>query len=513
MSTKNRDVQAAWHYHNGTKHPNGSLMNRWHSYDPADNPLPFKIYTELGPISLVLDASPTGVSALSAISIVSATASEKRIPDLSTLTWLLWFSAGVTKKITYPWGEMLFRAAACTGALYHIELYVVSGDIPGLSAGVYHFAPHDVSLRRLRSGDFRGQLIEASGNEAHITKAPLVIVYTDVFWRNAVKYQVREYRHAFWDSGTMLAHTLAIAAAHQLPATLVEGFVDDTVNRLLDLDTEREAALALLPIGYDPVSEIRTLPEMLPLNLETVPISDTEIVYPAITAFHEASSLTSPDEAAAWRGEMPRLAMTEATGQIVPLKPYAEDQMPKDSIEEVIMRRGSTRRFAQVSITFEELSTILQEASRGVPADFLLSPGATLNVVYLIVNAVENLIPGAYVYYREREALELLKPGDFRERAGLLGLQQALPFDASVDIFLMADLHRVLERLGNRGYRAAQLDASITAGRIYLAAYALGLGATGLTFFDDMVTDFFSPHGQNKSTMFCIAIGRKASRQ
>jgi hypothetical protein len=42
---------------------------------------------------------------------------------------------------------------------------------------------------------------------------------------------------------------------------------------------------------------------------------------------------------------------------------------------------------------------------------------------------------------------------------------------------------------------------------LYLAAYALGLGATGLTFFDDDVTDFFSPHASGKSVMFLVAAG------
>ena len=47
---------------------------------------------------------------------------------------------------------------------------------------------------------------------------------------------------------------------------------------------------------------------------------------------------------------------------------------------------------------------------------------------------------------------------------------------------------------------------------MYLAAYALGLGATGLTFFDDEVTRFFSPHAQGKSVMFLIALGNPARR-
>ena len=66
----------------------------------------------------------------------------------------------------------------------------------------------------------------------------------------------------------------------------------------------------------------------------------------------------------------------------------------------------------------------------------------------------------------------------------------------------------VLARFGNRGYRAAQLEAAIRGGRLYLGAYALGLGATGLTFFDDDVTAFFSPHAAGKSVMFLMAVGR-----
>jgi hypothetical protein len=77
----------------------------------------------------------------------------------------------------------------------------------------------------------------------------------------------------------------------------------------------------------------------------------------------------------------------------------------------------------------------------------------------------------------------------------------------------LADLPPILERLGNRGYRAAQLEAAIRAGKIYLAAYAQRLGATGLTFYDDEVTAFFSPHAAGKSVMFLMALGQPARRR
>jgi SagB-type dehydrogenase family enzyme len=145
-----------------------------------------------------------------------------------------------------------------------------------------------------------------------------------------------------------------------------------------------------------------------------------------------------------------------------------------------------------------------------VPADFLDPVGSQLNHLYLIVHAVEGVEPGAYVFYRGRGLLELLKSGDFRSQAGDLGLQQALPADAAVAVFFLADLRPILQRYGNRGYRAVQLEAGIIGGKLYLAAYAQHLGATGLTFFDDDVTAFFSPHAQGKSAMFLVALGQSA---
>ena len=510
--THNRDVSAAWDYHNGTKHPGGHLMDRWHHFDPMRQPLLFKVYADLEPIPLAVDDSSSGVPALDAIS-EDVSPAATRIPDLDTLSKVLHYSAGVTKRISYPWGEMSFRAAACTGALYHIELYVVCGDLPGLEAGVYHFDPGDSALRRLRSGDHRRTLVDATGDEPSVAAAPAIIVYTDVVWRNACKYQAREYRHAFWDSGTILANTLAIAAAHDLPAKVVAGFADEQVNRLLDLDTQREMALALVPLGYAPGSTAGQPPEAGALSLKTLPISDHEIEFPAIVEMHDASSLASPQEASAWRGGSPTAHTPAPVGKVFPLAPYTEADMAENSIETVILRRGSARRFAEVPIAFTELSIALDRATRGVPADFLGPAGATLNDVYLIVNAVEGLPSGTYLFHRDRRALELLREGDFRREAGHLGLGQALPADAGVNIYLMSDLAPVLERFGNRGYGAAQLDASITAGRLYLAAYAQRLGATGLTFYDDDVTDFFSPHASGKSVMFLVALGKRARRR
>src|SRR5205809_3490582 len=108
---RNRNVSDAWEYHNETKHSPESVRRNVHFMDWANQPLLFKIYPDLEPIPLPRDMPQTGVAALSAIA-TPAVPDRDVAADLRGLTSLLHFSAGITRRR----GEILFRAAACTGA-------------------------------------------------------------------------------------------------------------------------------------------------------------------------------------------------------------------------------------------------------------------------------------------------------------------------------------------------------------------------------------------------------------
>jgi len=520
--TENLKVEAAWAYHNGTKHSYQSVRSSRHSLDFSNQPIPFKIYKTLEPIPLPRELTAVTMPALRAIAGSPAGMAGDCIPDLPAIAMLLYLSAGITRERRVGDWEYQFRAAACTGALYHIELYLVCGDLAGLPAGLYHFGVHDFALRRIREGDYRSVLVEATGGEHAVAAAPAVVICTSTYWRNAWKYQARAYRHSFWDSGTILANLLAAAAGLGVPARIVLGFADAAVNQLLDVDSDHEASLAVVPLGRTTNSPSGDAPAAPPLHLDTVPLSQFEVDYPAIRTMHAASSLASSEEAARWRGAGPLGDPPPASGRMVPLQPLGDADAPADSVTEVIQRRGSTRSFARKPLTLAQLSTMLDRATREIPADFLDPPGATLITPYVIVHAVEDLAPGAYVYHRSERALELLREGNFRKEAGYLGLQQELPGDASANVYCLINLDPVLARYGNRGYRAAQLEGGIIGGKLYLAAYAQRIGATGLTFYDDDVTAFFSPHAApkesgvlrtGKSVLFLTAVGHPARRR
>ncbi len=355
----NRNPEAAWTYHDATKHSYTSIHTNPHFMDWSNQPLPFKIYPTLEPMRLPGELRQTGVAALSAIA-ESVPPHTNASPDLEAVAQLLYLSAGITRKRSYPGGEIYFRAAACTGALYEVyfraaactgalyevELYLICGGLANLDAGVYHFAPAEFGLRQLRAGDYRRVLLEATASEPAIAHAPLTIVCTCTYWRNAWKYQARTYRHFGWDNGTLLANLLAVATALGLPARVACGFVDASVNRLLDVDPQREVAFSLVALGHAAALPPPAPAEISPLHLDTVPLSQREVDYPLMREMHAASSLDSPEEVETWRGHTPATDMPPPAGPTIQLLPLSDVEIPRDPIEQVIQRRGSTRKFA-----------------------------------------------------------------------------------------------------------------------------------------------------------------------
>ena len=558
----NKHTRSAYNYHEATKHSEISLMTQRHYLDFNNRPIPFKIYTTdfpryplpsdlprplLDAITSISDTNPkvsdTGrdLKTLNYLSNISSSPDKSLEVDIKDLAEVLFFSAGITRAIKYDSTTYYMRAASATGALYPIELYVVCCDIPpDLRAGVYHFNPADFSLTQIRDGDYRQQLSATTADSRIVLESPISLILTSFAWRNAWKYQSRSYRHWFWDSGVIVANLLATTKAMGLASGLYMGFIDDTVNRLLCLESHKEATIAIGTISRGErehtlsndllsgqlESEIEIeIPDMSIPNIRPLSKGD-EIDYPEIWTLHEASKLFSKEEVKEWTNRINyngKFFVSESNGKDSsasapgllnrqPLLLTNQNQQPNNipDLADVILRRGSTRKFAMAPVPLSTLSTILHSSTRGIPIDFLQKKDHSLIDIYLISNNIQDLPPGGYFFNRKHRSLDMIKMNVSRQMSGYLCLGQSLFSQASAVLFLMTDLQKVLEALGNRGYRASQFEAGIIAGKIYLAAYAQGIGASGSTFFDDAVTEFFSPHAANKSTMIVVGIGKAA---
>jgi SagB-type dehydrogenase family enzyme len=502
-------------YHQATKHSRTSVRSDHHTLDWANKPFLFKVYPDAPSVPLPREVPPPALPVLEAVARGAGSTGRGPV-DVLALAQLLFFSAGLTKRKVHAGGETHhFRAAASTGALYQTEVYVVAGAVAGLEPGVYHFCPGDFALRRLRAGDHRTALAEATGRGDLVADAPATAILTAIHWRNTWKYRARAFRHFFWDAGTLLANLLATAAASDVSARILLGFADPLVNALLGIDAEREGSLALVPLGRG-AGPAPPSPPAPPLDLPSVPLSPHEVTYPLVCLTYEASAL--PDGAAArvWLAHPgPRArgsGRPAATGSDPAGPAPGPRSAPSRALGETILRRGSTREFCREPIAGAQLAAILDAALRPLPLD-LEQTDPNLVETYLLVHAVEGLASGAYVWDPGARAPRLLRTGAFRSEGGVLCLEQPLGADASAVAFFLSDLDTVLARWGSRGYRAVNLAAGLLGGRLYLGAYGLGLGATGLTFYDDDVVQFFGPDAAGKEAIFVTAIGSAARRR
>ena len=157
------------------------------------------------------------------------------------------------------------------------------------------------------------------------------------------------------------------------------------------------------------------------------------------------------------------------------------------------------------------VGTVLDRALGGVPGDWNGGRADGLATVepYVLTTGVEDVPDGTYRYDIDEAALARIGPCD-RETTTHLALDQPWAGEAHVNVYLMADIDAIVDQLGNRGYRLAQFEAGITMGRLYLATYAhRALGGTGLTFYDDVVTEHLGP---GSGTPMCLfAFGRASN--
>jgi nitroreductase len=168
---------------------------------------------------------------------------------------------------------------------------------------------------------------------------------------------------------------------------------------------------------------------------------------------------------------------------------------------DAIRRRRSVRRYAQAPLPADGLRELLTWSEAPIPAD---APSVVRQVV--TVAAVEGLEPG--IYDAELRLLAARDEQDLRSAVGFAAMEQEHPRDAAVNVFQVGDIDPIVERLGPRGYRWAQLEAGIRAGRLQVGAFMYGWGAAASTFFDDEVSKLLDTQD---SPLLMVAIGPRGS--
>ena len=162
--------------------------------------------------------------------------------SLQQVAQLLWAAQGSN----HPTG---LRTAPSAGALYPLDVLLVTGKVTGLDEGVYRYHPTQHALELHHRGDPRARLARAAYGQSWLAGAAAVLVVTASYERTTRKYGERGRRYVHIEVGHAAQNALLQAAALGLGAGVVGAFDDDAVARLLDLPAS-EHPLYLLPVGW-----------------------------------------------------------------------------------------------------------------------------------------------------------------------------------------------------------------------------------------------------------------------
>jgi SagB-type dehydrogenase family enzyme len=481
----------AWReYHDFTKHSHESLRRTQHFLDWANMPNPFRHYEGVPVFDLPADPPAPQISAFDVLAGKTGDTSAR--DAAAFLSQLMFYSASISasKRVPSTGYTYALRVNPSSGNLHPTEFHFCTRGLVDWADGLYHYRPSSHMAEQRAIGDFAGRMADPS--------APLVFVLTAIAWREAWKYRDRAYRYCLHDLGHAW-QSLALAARSVGCDTFARGhFSDDRISESCLLSQDEWPTLIL---------ELRgpTVPLGSPHPQETILVggqpnrlSDSQVPYPQINEIHAATKLLV---------ECPVASVTQADPSArgeLRLPPPAHTNR---SFGEVVRSRRSALDFkgGVESISLPQLAAILASTAQPLFADFA---SARFVQLYLYVHRVEGLPPGVYRHWPEHAELEKIKEGDQRQVAAALSLGQDLAANACVTFSMIGDFERATRLHGDRGYRYVHFEAGAIGQRMYLAAEALGLRATGIgAFFDEQVNQYLSLPPEVGQVVYHFAIG------
>jgi SagB-type dehydrogenase family enzyme len=158
-------------------------------------------------------------------------------------------AAGETARADEATGRpRAFRAAPSAGALFPLEVYLVSDHVEDLARGVHRYDPADHLLECIDATSRLPQAIAATGMD-ELASAAAVIVLTAIPARSRLKYGERAYRFILLEAGHVAQNVLLAAEGLGLAACAVGGFVDDELDAVIGIDGVDEISLYAIALG------------------------------------------------------------------------------------------------------------------------------------------------------------------------------------------------------------------------------------------------------------------------
>lgn len=166
--------------------------------------------------------------------------------ELNNLSDLLYYSVGMKKVINNKSSDSRMYPSA--GGRYPLEIYPFIFNVNQLNQGVYHYHFKTHSLETLLQKLILKEVVKQF-QMPWIRKTGMLFVISAVFDRSEMKYGDRGYRHILTEYGHLAQNIYLVGTALDLGVCSIGGFVDNGLNKMIDIDGRVESVIGVVAVG------------------------------------------------------------------------------------------------------------------------------------------------------------------------------------------------------------------------------------------------------------------------
>ncbi len=515
---KSKDTSIS-HYHDTTKHSLQHYAAGPETLDWDDQPQAFRWFDESKKVDLPLVADSLKTLY---IDLYQPEKTEPHDLTLANIACLLELSFGLSAWKQYGAAKWPLRCNPSSGNLHAEEAYVISNQLDGLDAGIYHYLSRDHQLEQ------RCQ-IETSP----LANDTLLIGLSSIQWREAWKYGERAYRYCQLDTGHAIAALRYAAAAMGWHVNVLDNCSDAQISSLLGLDRSEDFGKAE-PEHPDLLLQISIAIEIAEIDLNKLQaVSNAGKWHGKANVLSEQHMYKWPIiDAVSQAAEKPITPTTQATVHPLPTPLTSPCQLEAATL---IRRRRSAQAFdGKIHISSEQFYRMLDMTlPRHDIAPWDSTPwGDNINLL-LFVHRVDGIKPGLYALVRNPNSLAAFKTAVSREQfewqtidgcpqhlplynlvnangqklATTLACHQGIAGQGCFSLAMLADCSPIEQ--ANWHYRRLYWEAGMIGQVFYLEAEAAGIQGTGIgCYFDDAVHEMLGISDKRWQSLYHFTVGK-----
>ena len=156
--------------------------------------------------------------------------------SMAEVSQILWSAQGVTESAKG------LRTAPSPRGMFLLQIYLVTGNVTGLPAGLYQYQPKGHELIKVAEGDKKGDLFKVVAQPA-INSAPAALIIAGIPERSTANPA-----WIYLEAGHAAENVYLQATSLKLGTVSIAGFKPEDAKRALTLP-EKEQPIYIMPFG------------------------------------------------------------------------------------------------------------------------------------------------------------------------------------------------------------------------------------------------------------------------